>query len=260
SQGAASRVESRGVFTTILGLAGVLLLMVWVNLSGMMLVRGAARERELSIREAVGASRGRLIQYLFFEAVWLAAIGGGLSVLVLFGLPAAIARSLGTTVPPELDLDVTGVAIAAGLCFAVSLVLGLLPAIRLSRPNLIPVLKDEVAGGGGRVSRVHRAAAAIQVAMAVPFLVISGVMLDRVRVAEFGFEPAGLAAVRINPSAASHGGNAELSLRGLQATLREASGIVSVTMGDGMPIDFAQRGVRVSASGGSEFATAHTTR
>src|SRR5690606_32485754 len=87
-----------------------------------------------------------------------------------------------------------------------------------------------------------------------------GVMLDRVRVAEFGFEPAGLAAVRINPSAASHGGNAELSLRGLQATLREASGIVSVTMGDGMPIDFAQRGVRVSASGGSEFATAHTTR
>lgn len=123
SQGAANRREMRRVSGTILGLAGLVLLIVCVNISGMMLVRGAARERELSIREAVGASRGRLIQYLFFEAVWLALIGGGLSVMVLFGIPAGIARWLGTTVPPEFDLDLAGVAITGGLCVAVSLVL-----------------------------------------------------------------------------------------------------------------------------------------
>lgn len=260
SQGAANRRQMRRTFGRILGLAGTVLLIVCVNISGMMLVRGATRERELSIREAVGASRRRLIQYLFFEAVWLASIGGGLSVLVLFGLPAAIARWLGATVPPEFDLDLAGVAIASGLCLVVSVVLGLLPALRSSRPNLIPALKDDAAGGGRRVSRIHRAAAAIQVAIAVPFLVISGVMLDRVRTADFGFEPEGLVAARVDTAAASRRGTADLSLRSVRGTLEEASGVVSVTMGDGMPIDFAQRNVRVSPSNGTEFVSAHVTR
>jgi predicted permease len=259
SQGAANRRQMRRTTGVILGLAGTVLLIVCVNISGMILVRGATRERELSIREAVGASRRRLIQYLFFEAVWLALIGGGLSVLVLFGIPAGIAW-LGATVPPELDLDLAGVAIVSGLCLVVSGVLGLLPALRLSRPNLVPALKDDVAGGGRKVSRIHRAAAAIQVAIAVPFLVTSGVMLDRVRTADFGFEPEGLAAVRVDPATASKGGRADFSFRSVRSTLEEATGVLSVTMGDGMPIDFAQRDVRVSQSNGTEFVSAHVTR
>lgn len=260
SHGAASRLQMERVIGMILGLAGMVLLIVCVNLSGMMLVRGATRERELSIREAVGASRRRLIQYLFFEAVWLAAIGGGLSALVLFGIPAGIARWLGETVPPEFDLDVPAVAICAGLCLAVSVVLGLLPALRLSRPNIIPALKDDAGGGGRRVSRIHRAATAIQVAIAVPCLVISGVMLDRVRTADFGFETEGLVAVRVDPAAASRRGNADLSLRSVRGTLEQATGVLSVTMADGMPIDFTQRNVRVSQSNGTEFVSAHVTR
>jgi predicted permease len=260
AHGAANRRDMRRVSGTILGLAGMVLLIVCVNISGMMLVRGAARERELSIREAIGASRGRLIQYLFFEAVWLAAIGGGLSVLVLFGIPAAVARWRGATVPPELDLDLAGIAIASGLCLVVSLVLGLLPAIRLSRPNLIPALKDEAGGGGRRVSRIHRAAAVIQVAIAVPFLVTSGVMLDRVRTADFGFETEGLVAARLDPAAASRRAGTDFSLRSVYRSLEAADGVLSATMGDGMPIDFTQRDVRVSRSNGTEFVSAHVTR
>jgi predicted permease len=260
SQGAANRQEMRSKFGMILGLAGTVLLIVCVNISGMMLVRGATRERELSIRQAVGASRPRLIQFLFFEAVWLAVVGGGLSVLVLFGIPAGIARWFGTTVPPEFDLDLASIAICGGLCLTVSVVLGLLPALRLSRPNLVPALKDNVAGGGQRVSRIQRAAAAIQVAIAVPFLVISGVMLDRVRTAEFGFETEGLVAARVNPAAAPKRGGADVSLRNVRSTLEQASGVTAVTMGDGMPIDFDQRNVRVSRSKGTEFVSAHVTR
>jgi predicted permease len=258
SQGAANRREMRRLFGAILGLAGMVLLIVCVNISGMMLVRGASRERELSIREAIGASRRRLIQYLFFEAVWLAVIGSALSALVLFGIPAGVARWLGETVPPEFDLDLAAVAISGGLCVAVSVVLGLLPALRLSRPNLIPMLKDDVAGGGRRVSRIHRAAAAIQVAIAVPFLVISGVMLDRVRTADFGFETEGLVAARVDPTAVSRHGS-DVSLRSVRAALEEASRVLP-TMGDGMPIDFAERNVRVSSSNGTEFVSAHVTR
>ena len=150
--------------------------------------------------------------------------------------------------------------IAAGLCIAVSVVLGLLPALRLSRPNLIPALKDDAGAGGLRASRIHRAAASIQVAIAVPFLVISGVMLDRVRTADFGFDTEGLVAARFDPGAAARRGGAALSLRSVRATLAEASGVVSVTMADGMPIDFVSRYVRVSQANGTEFVSAHVTR
>jgi predicted permease len=260
SQGASNRREIRRTSGVMLGLAGMVLLIVCVNISGMMLVRGAARERELSIREAVGASRRRLMQYLFFEAVWLAVIGGALSTLVLFGIPAGVARWFGTTVPPEFDLDPAAVAISGGLCLGVSIVLGLLPALRLSRPNLIPSLKDDVAGGGRRVSRIHRAAAAIQVAIAVPFLVISGVMLDRVRTADFGFETEGLVAARVDPAGGSESGRSDFSLLSIRRTLEETTGVLLVTMGDGMPVDFAYRNVRVSRSNGTEFVSAHVTR
>lgn len=260
SHGAARRPHMMQVFRMILALIGAVLFIVCVNISGMMLVRGASRERELSIREAVGASRRRLVQYLFFEAVWLAVIGAALSVFVLFGLPAGIARWLGRTVPPEFDLDLTAIATCTALCLAVSIVLGLLPAIRLSRPNLIPALKDDAgAGAGQRVSRIHRAAAAIQVAIAVPFLVISGVMLDRVRTAEFGFETDGLVAVRLDPAKATAHGGDEFSLRSVRRILQDATGIVSATMADGMPIDFTQRDVRVARSDAADFVGAHVT-
>ena len=56
---------------------------------------------------------------------------------------------MGAPVPREIDLDAAGVAIASGLCLLVSVLFGLLPAVRFSSPNLIPALKDD-AGGGGR--------------------------------------------------------------------------------------------------------------
>ncbi len=83
----------------------MVLLVVCLNVSGMMLVRGAMRERELSIREALGAGRRRLIQYLLSEAVMLAGLGGGLSALVLFGVPPLAAWGFGRSLPPEFIPD-----------------------------------------------------------------------------------------------------------------------------------------------------------
>ena len=97
----------------------------------------------------------------------------------------------------EIDLDAAGVAISSGLCLLVSVLFGLLPAVRFSRPNLIPALKEDAGGGGRQTIRVHRVAAMVQIGIAIPFLVISGVMLDRVRTADFGFPTDGLAAARL---------------------------------------------------------------
>ena len=259
SLGAAGRPESRRVSSVLLSLAGAVLLIVCLNISGMMLVRGANRERELSIRAALGADRRRLIQHLFFEAVLLAFASGALSAFVLFGIPALGGWYLGVPVPPEIDLDTVGIAISSGLCLLVSVLFGLLPAVRFSRPNVITALKEDAGGGGRHTIRVHRVAAMVQVGIAVPFLVMSGVMLDRVRTAEFGFPTEGLAAARL-PTPAGEAREASFSIRKVRDNLQQASGVRAVALADGMPIDFDYRTFRIASTKDAKFATAHVTR
>lgn len=254
SMGATGRPESIRVISVLFGLAGTVLLIVCLNISGMMLVRGARRERELSIRAALGADRRRLIQHLFLEAVLLAFAGGAVSAFVLFGIPAIIGWYLGVPVPSEIDLDPAGVAIATGLCLVVSVLFGLLPAIRFSNPNLSPALKEDSGGGGRQTIRVHRVAAMIQIGIAVPFLVISGVMIDRTRTADFGFPTDGIAGARL-PAPAGTEQEAGFAIRRVRDNLRQASGVRAVAIAEGMPIDFDYRIFRVGRPTSAEFST-----
>jgi predicted permease len=260
SLGGVGLPESRRAFSVMMGLAGAVLFIVCLNISGMMLVRGANRERELSIRAALGAGRRRLIQHLFFEAIWLAVAAGALSAFVLFGIPAIIGWKMGAPVPQEIDFDAASAAIACGLCLIVSVLFGLMPAVRFSRPNLTSALKDEAGGGGRQTIRVHRIAAMVQVGIAIPFLVLSGVMLDRVRTAELGFPTDGLAAARL-PAAAGSEREAGSSIRRVRDGLQQASGVRSVAVAEGMPVDFDERLFRVAtAAKDGKFFTAQVTR
>ena len=256
--GAAGLPESRSVLNVMLGLAGAVLLIVCVNISGMMLVRGTNRERELSIRAALGAARQRLIQHLFFEALFLAIVGAAISGFVLFGVPAIGAWWVGLPVPQEIDLDPAGLAIASGLCLLVSLLFGLLPAVRFSRPNLNTAMRDDAGAGGRHTIRMHRLAAMVQIGVAVPFLVISGVMLDRARTADFGFPTEGFAGARV-PTNVAQEPQAAFNIRRVRDNLRQASGVRSVALADGMPIDFDYRELRVASMSEQKFATAHVT-
>jgi predicted permease len=260
STGATNRPNATAALRIFLGLAGAVLLLVCLNISGMMLVRGTRRERELSIREALGAGRRHLLQYLFFEAVLLACAGGALSAFVLFGIPAVIAWWLGAVVPAELDLDAAGVAIAAGLCLLVSVLFGLLPALRFSRPSLLPLLKEDAYGGGRRTIRVHRVAAMVQIGIAIPFLVISGVMFDRVRTADLGFSTDGLAAARLPAPSGPDGRDAGFFTRRVRDSLQETGIVRSVAVAEGMPVDFSDRVHRVTRPSGLDFVSAQVTR
>ena len=258
SMGAVGAKQSTQVLTIMLGLAGSVLLVVCLNISGMMLVRGTKRERELSIRAALGAARQRLIQHLFFEALWLAVIAAAISAFVLFGIPAIAGWYLGFPVPEEFDLDATNMVIAAGLCLLVSLMFGLMPAVRFSRPNLITAMKEEAGGGGNKTIRVHRIAAMVQVAIAVPFLVVSGVMIDRARTADLGFPTDGLVAAKLPPPAAGAEKDVNFSIRRVREMVRQADAVQSVAVAEGMPVDFDYREFRVTS--GDKSATAHVTR
>jgi putative ABC transport system permease protein len=145
-----------------------------------------------------------------------------------------------------------------------SLVLGVLPAIRFSRPSIVTALKNDSAGGGRRVGRLQRLTAAAQAGLAVPLLVMSGVQFDQARVAagaDVGFEPKGLYAASLNLGAiAATDQERRHFLETVQDTLGRATGVTVASVGDGVPLDFIYRNTRVAREGDATFVTVHTTR
>jgi predicted permease len=273
SIGALERSELTVIQAMFFAVMGMVLLVVCLNISGMMQARSAIRERELAVRLAIGASRGRLVQYLLSEAVMLASVAGAFAVIVLFSIPQLIFWWTGQALPPHVQQHIWQVlrpslatgALAVGLCLVTSLVFGLLPAIRFSRPTLVSALKDEAAGGGGRrIGRVHRFTAALQVGIAMPFLVVSGTMMDWVRTtttSDLGFTPDGLAAVAVNLDRAADANDREFLLRRLRDSLEQANGVRSVTVASGLPLDFGfSNNARVSRPDRADAILARITR
>lgn len=247
-------------------LTGAVLLVVCLNISGMMQVRGAMRERELSIRQAIGASRSRLIQYLLAESMLVACLGGALASLVLFNTPSALSWMVGKPIPVQfqelLRVNLSMIAFCFGLCLLTSLVFGFLPATRFSRPVIITSLKDEAGGGRIRVGRIHRVTAALQIAIAVPLLVMGGVCLDRIRAtatSDLGFASDLLYAAPL-PAAE----DTASQIRAVQDSLAKAGGVAAVTVADGLPLDFRYRIKRVAlqtqADVAPQYVAAHVTR
>ena len=264
--GARLRAQVSFARLMLIGVSAIVLLVVGLNISGMMLVRSAMRQRELAVRLAMGASRWRLIRYHLSEALVIAVLGGSFASAILFGSPAIIAWAFDAW-GPALDLFTPDPWLALQcivLCFVTSLVLGLLPAIRFSRPSIVNALKNDSAGSGQRVGRMQRFTAAAQAGLAVPFLVICGVYLDQARVTTFadvGFTPKGLYAARLNLSAIAKTDEERVRLvRTARESLRQAPGVASVSVGDGVPLDFIYRDARVTRDGESAYVAAHTTR
>jgi predicted permease len=264
AMGARGRDALRIATAASLGITLMVLLVVCLNVSGMVQVRTAFRERELAIRQAIGATRGRLLRYQMSEALMLAGLGGALGIAVLFAGPRLVMWGIDQQLPRQI-LDAIGLtlpiaAATVGLAVAVSLMFGLWPALRFSRPA-ISALKDDAGGGRRRVGRVQRATAALQIGLATPFLVISGLMVEEMRTtatADFGFTLEGLAAVSLQLDDLSRQDRTFFH-RAARVNLSQVDGVRSVTVADGMPLDFDSRRVRVSRPG-ADVVTAHVTR
>ena len=253
-----------------LTLTGMVLLVVCLNISGLVQVRSAMRERELSIRQAIGATRRQLIQYQLGEAIIVAGLGSILALLVLFILPSIRSLLTDDPLPPQvqevLKVNLPTVGVAVGLCFLTSLVFGLLPAVRFSRPVILSALKDDAGVGGRRVGRVQRVTAALQVAIAVPLIVLSGISLDRVRAtatADLGFAEDLLYAVPLkldDPKIV----NADSRIRSVRDDLAKADGVAAATLADGLPLDFrgesARTALQSEANVAPNFVHVYATR
>jgi len=159
---------------------GLVLLVACANLAGLLLARAAARRREIAIRLALGASRGRLIRQFVTESALVTCIGGGLGLLITAWATRLLERfqpPIGVPIRLELPMDFRVVGFAIGVSLFTGVLLGLVPSMQASRPALVPALKDESAGGRPVRTRMREAFIAGQVALSFLLLIGAGLFL-----------------------------------------------------------------------------------
>ena len=167
----------------LLGAVGFLLLIACVNVANLLLARGTARQREIALRAALGASRGRLFSQLLTESLVLATIGGALGLLLataIIDLIQAVMPPVGTMLPSEAEIRISvsvliftiGISTIAGLLF------GTLPAWQATRLDLNEVLKLGLrTGAGGSRRNPRRVLVVAEFALALTLLACGGLAL-----------------------------------------------------------------------------------
>jgi predicted permease len=157
-----------GVAVVLLGVVGLVLAIACSNLATLLLVRGAARAKEVSVRLALGATRTQLVRHLLIESLLLAA-AGGIAGCLLAWWTLRLVGSLDLPVVLALSLDYRVLLFAIGLALATGLGFGLVPALQATRVDLLPALRDdgELRSAEGRWLTFKNAFVVFQVALSV---------------------------------------------------------------------------------------------
>src|SRR6266571_702469 len=185
---------------------GLVLMIGCVNVANLTLARAGARGRELAIRSALGAGRGRVVRQLLTESVVLASLGGGLGVAAAYAAIALLKRAAPSVLPRLETVQVDGwvLAFALGVTLITTVATGLLPALRAARPDLTDSLKEGTAGAGTghRRQRLRAALVISEIALSVVLVVGAGLLIRslwRLRAVNPGFDPQGLVTFWISP-------------------------------------------------------------
>lgn len=187
----------------LLGAVGVLLLIACVNVSSLLVARGAARSREMAVRTSLGAPRSRLVRQLLVEATTVGLLGGGAGLVLAVAAVEAVRRFGPAEVPrlAEAAVDARVLAFSATVALVSTALFGLLPALRTSRTR---PGEDLRAGGrttAARTARLRGALVVAQIALAVTLLVGSGLTARsylRLLAVDSGFDADDVLAVRID--------------------------------------------------------------
>jgi predicted permease len=223
---------------------GLILVIVCVNLSNLLLARMASRNKEFAVRNALGASRGRLIRQLLTESLVLSCAGALLGVALAYAVTYYLAHQGSIVLPLLSSVRVDGTALAWTLLItlAVGVFFGIAPGLILSGANVQENLKD--AGRGlseGRKHDVTRSALVIsEVALSLVLLVGAGLLLRsflRILGVELGFQPSHAAAISINYDDGNDGVKRGVILQEILRQVKALPGIESAGVADMLPLD-----------------------
>jgi len=228
----------------LLGAVGLVLLIACGNVANLLLARGAVRSRELAIRAALGAGRGRIVRQLLTECAVLGLVSGAAGLLLAWWGVRTLVALAPQGVPrfEQTTLDATVLAFAFGLSLASSAVFGLAPALRAAGGSITESLKEGGRGSAGAARDWLRSSLiAGEVALAVlllagaGLLIRSGLALQRVRP---GFDPAGVITARASLPAAAYAEPERLAatFERLVAEVAQAPGVRSAALVSQMPL------------------------
>lgn len=187
----------------LLGAAGFLLLIVCANVTSLQLARAAIRGKEVALRAALGANRAHLIRQLMIESLVLALLGGVLGLIFAFGGNRLLLAFSPQNVPrmDEIGIDYRVLGFALAVSVLTSLLFGIIPALRTSKPDLQEGLKEGTQGLwalGGR--RIFNVVVVSEVALAVVLLTGAGLLVKsfrQLRAANPGFDPENVVTMQI---------------------------------------------------------------
>ena len=172
--------NTKSALWLLLGAVGFVLLIACANVANLLLARGTARQRELAVRTAVGASRGQVIRQLITESLVLAVIGGGLGVALAAGLLQVIMAMMPEyTLPSEADvqLNVPVLLFTLAACALSGVLFGCAPAWQASRTDMNETLKDAGRSIAGGRHYLRRALVVIEFALALTLLAGGGLAI-----------------------------------------------------------------------------------
>jgi putative ABC transport system permease protein len=245
-----------GPLRLLFGMAVVVLLVTCGNVSNLLLVRGASRERELAIRAALGAGRSRIARQLLTESLLLALVGGVLGTALAAGGVQVISR-LGPASLREhaIALDLRVLAFAFLLCIGTALAFGLVPALRGARADLQAALREGSRGNSSRRGAALRAALAVlQVSSALALLVAGALLVKsfaRVQANEPGVDARGVLAFSfVLPESRYPAGSEPRTVAEIVARLRSLPGVRSAAATSLIPFsgDWDRVGVEVEGA------------
>lgn len=232
---------------TLLVLFGAVTLLVAIaaaNVGNLLVVHAIGRERELTIRRALGATRERIARQLFVQGLLLATAGGVLGAMTgVFGL-AALKRVLPDTLPmlASTSIDVRVLAMSAAFALGAGIVLGLAPAVLATRVDPEGVLRAGAAAHGRRAAVTARRALIVgEMAIAMMLTVGAGLMVEslwKLSNVDLGFDPRGALTFRIQPSSGQISRPDQLNnyFRAMTTRLASEPGVVAVGASQHLPL------------------------
>ena len=186
--------DVRPMLWLLFAAVGVILLIACANLANLLLARGLARQKEIAVRAALGASRWRLIRQLLTETTLIGLLGGvGGLLLAYWGLFALLKLPQNFVNTKEATLDTRVLVFALAVSVITGWLFGLIPALQLARPELQSFLKEGARGSGegSRWNRVRSAFVVAQVALSLLLLVSAGLLIrsfDKLLRVDVGFK------------------------------------------------------------------------
>ena len=238
----------RPVMLVLAGAVGLVMLIVCVNLSNLLLVRSATREKEIAVRAALGATRQRLVRQMLTESLVLTSAGAVLGwVLAIVGTRVLVELGAGIPLLNTVRVDGRALGFTVAIAGTTGLVLGMLPALRLSALAFHETLKEgsRSASAGKRHRLIRGALVVSEVALACVLLAGAGLLLRsfaKLADVELGFQPEHAVTVRIDPTVRFE--PRELGVAYYDEALRQlraAPGLTSVGLTDVLPTAFNRR-------------------